>query len=91
MDLFVLMKVLIVLFGISIVFLEIRKMYKLGFHWLTTAVVIIGLYWAGYYTYLILQARYGWAFPEHGVFVRSGILLTMAICLAKAIRANRSI
>lgn len=91
MDAYVLMKFLIVLVSIFTAILEIRKMIRLGFHWLTASVAGIALYWAGYYAYSLLQTQLNWSIPEHQVFVRSGILLTSVILLAKAIRANRSI
>lgn len=91
MDVYELIKAPIVIVSIATSLLEIKKIRKLGFHWVTFSVVVIGFYWAGYYTYSILRAIHGWSFTEHQVFVRSGILLSMVVFLAKAIRMNRRI
>lgn len=91
MDVYTFMKILIVLVGISAAILEIRKMVKLGFHWITMMVVMITLYWAGYYTFSFLRPILGWGFADHRIFVRSGVLLSTVVFLAKAIRINRSI
>jgi hypothetical protein len=44
----------------------------------------MGLYWAAYYTYSIIQALTDLRLPSHQVFVRSGILLTLALVGAHA-------
>jgi len=39
----------------------------------------MGLYWAAYYAYSILRVLLDLRMPAHQVFVRSGILLTVAL------------
>ncbi len=47
--------------------------------WVKWALGFMGLYWAGYYTFSILRSLFSWRLYDHQVFVRSGILLTLAL------------
>lgn len=89
MDIFYIIQCAIIIVALSTVYLEIRKMVKLGFHFLTTSVVVVSIFWAVYYFYQLIREAYGLSLPDHRSFVRSGILLTMSVLLAKAIRVNR--
>lgn len=91
MDTFIVMEILIIVISIVTVVLEIRKMLKLGFHPITFFVIIVGLYWGIFYGYQLIRITYELSLPSHRVFVRSGILLSMTVFLAKVIRVNRRI
>lgn len=91
MDIFWFMQILIVLVSICTICLEIRKMAKLGFHLLTFLVVLVLMFWVVYYSYQLIRELFALSLPSHRTFVRSGILMSVSLFLAKAIRVNRSI
>lgn len=91
MNIFSLMKFAIVIVAISTLLLELRKIVKLGFHWITASVIAVSLFWAVYYMYQIIRIYFNMSLPDHRVYVRSGILLSLTVFLAKAIRVNKEI
>lgn len=91
MNIFLLMEFLIVIISIATVYLEIRKMIKLGFHQLTFFAVLVSLYWTIFYIYQLVRVEFNLTLPDHRAFVRSGILFSMVVFLSKAINVNRRI
>ena len=91
MDIFWIMQIIIVIVALVTVFLEIRKIKNLGFHIITFMVILACLFWATYYSYQLVREIFNYSLPAHRVFVRSGILFSLVVFLAKAIRVNRSI
>lgn len=85
------MEISIILVSLATIFLEIRKMIKLGYHPITMFVVIIGIFWAVFYSYQLVRVQFDLSLPDHRTFVRSGILFSMVVFLSKAIRVNRRI
>lgn len=90
-DIFFIMQLAIIIVSLTTIILEIRKMRNLGFHVITLMVVLVCFYWAGYYIYQIVREILDISFLSHRVFVRSGILFSVVVFLAKAIRVNRRI
>lgn len=91
MDIFYLMEIAIIVISVITIWLEIKVMTKLGFNLLTASVVIVALFWAVYYGYQLVRELLNLSLPVHRVYVRSGILLSMTVFAAKAIRIIRKI
>lgn len=90
-DIFFAMQLAIVFVSLATIVLEIRKMRNFGFHVITLMVVLVCSYWAGYYIYQIVNEILGVPISENSVLIKSGILFSVVIFLAKAIRVNRRI
>lgn len=84
-------KVAIVLVALLMAYAEFAQALKYRKSWVKWALGFMGLYWAGYYTFSILRSLFGWRFYDHQVFVRSGILLTLALVGAHAFMTLRAL
>lgn len=79
-----LMKVAIVIAGLLMAYAEFAQASKYRRGWIKVGLGVMGLYWAAYYTYSLMRVYFGWAFPEHRVFVRSGILIIISLVASGA-------
>lgn len=89
MDIFYLMEIAIIIISMLTIFLEIKVIIKFGFNLLTAAVVFVALFWTVYYGYQLVHEMLGFSLPTYEIYVRSGILLSMTVFAAKAIRVAR--
>jgi membrane protein YdbS with pleckstrin-like domain len=78
MDIYELMKYAIVIVAGIMAYAEFAQAIERK-AWVKWGLGFIGVYWAVYYAFSILRSLYGWQIYEHQVFVRSGILLTLAL------------
>ena len=85
MDIFELEKVAIVVVALIMAYAEFMQGLKYRKRWIKFGLAFMGLYWAGYYTYSLLRTYFGWSFPEHQIFVRSGILMTLSLVASGAL------
>lgn len=69
-------------------FEQYRRYHKT---WIKLALGFVGLYWAAYYTYSIVQVLVDIRLPSHQIFVRSGILLTVSLVGAHAMMTLRAL
>jgi hypothetical protein len=79
MDFFELEKVAIVIVALIMAYAEFKQGLMYRKRWLKFGLAFMGLYWAAYYTYSILRGIFDLQFAEHQIFVRSGILMTLAL------------
>jgi len=77
-------KAAIVIVALIMAYAELAQAAKYRRSWIKWSLGFMGLYWAAYYTYSIIQALTDLRLPSHQVFVRSGILLTLALVGAHA-------
>lgn len=77
-------KIAIIVFALIMAYAEFAQAIKHKGTWIKWALGFMGLYWATYYTYSLAQAFFGLRLPSHQIFVRSGIMLTIAFVAAGA-------
>lgn len=82
-------KVIIVIVSITLAYVEFRQAIILKGSWVKIGMGFIGVYWAIYYSYSLYRTHFDLRLPSHQVFVRSGVLLSLALTLAGAIRTLR--
>ena len=86
MDMYEFEKIAIVIVSLIMAYAEFRQAIILKGSWIKLGLGAIGLYWAVYYSYSIYRTYFNLRLADHQVFVRSGILLTVAFVAAGAIR-----
>jgi hypothetical protein len=79
-----LMKVAIVIVGLLMAYAEFAQVGRYRRGWIKLGLGIMGVYWSVYYVYSLLRLTFGWSFPEHQIFVRSGILITLSLVASGA-------
>jgi hypothetical protein len=72
-------KVAIIIVALIMAYAEFKQGLMYRRRWLKFGLAFMGLYWAGYYTYSLFRGYFDLSFPDHQIFVRSGILLTLAL------------
>jgi hypothetical protein len=77
-------KIAIVIAGLLMAYAEFKQVSRYRMRWIKCGLGIMGLYWAAYYSYSLLRASFGWSFPDHQIFVRSGILVTISLVASGA-------
>ena len=77
-------KYAIVVVALIMAYAEFAQYFKHRKSWIKFALGMMAVYWAAYYVFSILRAIFEWRFLDHQVFVRSGILLTLALVGANA-------
>jgi hypothetical protein len=77
-------KIAIVIAGLLMAYAEFAQVNRYHRRWIKFGLGVMGLYWAAYYTYSLLQNTLGWSLPEHQLFVRSGILVTISLVASGA-------
>ena len=82
--LFELEKLAIVIVALFMTYAEFKQGLMYRKRWVKFGLAFMGLYWAIYYSYSLLRAYFDWPFPEHQIFVRSGILMTLALVASGA-------
>jgi hypothetical protein len=82
-------KYAIVIAALIMAYAEFAQYFRHRKSWIKLALGFMGLYWAAYYTYSILRVALDLRMPSHQVFVRSGILLTVALIGANAMMTLR--
>jgi hypothetical protein len=91
MDFYQLEKVVIIVVGLIMAYAEAKQGLMYRRRWIKFGLAFTGVYWAAYYGYSLLRDTYDWVFPEHRIFVRSGILLTLSLVAAGAIVTLREL
>jgi hypothetical protein len=86
MDIYELEKVAIVILALIMAYAEFRQAIILKGSWIKCGLGVVGIYWAVYYGYSLYRTYFDLRLPSHQVFVRSGILITLAFVAAGAIR-----
>lgn len=89
MDVYEFEKVAIVIMSLIMAYAEFRQAIMLKGSWVKVGLGSVGLYWAVYYSYLLYLSYYNLSLSDHNVFVRSGILITVSLVAAGAIRTLR--
>lgn len=79
------MKVLIIIASLLMAYAEFGQAIKYRRSWVKWGLGVMGLYWAAYYSYSIIRTIADFDFPDHRVFVRSGLLLTISLVAAGAL------
>lgn len=79
-------KIAIIILALSMAYAEFKQAIILKGSWIKCGLGFVGLYWAVYYAYSLYRTYFDLRLPSHQVFVRSGILLTLAFVTAGAIR-----
>lgn len=78
-------KGLIVIVSLLMAYAEFAQAVKYRNSWVKWGLGFMGLYWAVYYTYSIIQEVAGLRLPTHQIFVRSGLLVTVALVASGAL------
>lgn len=84
-------KYAIVIASLILAYAELAQAIKYRKAWIKWGLGFVGLYWAVYYTFSILRGIFGWQIYDHQTFVRSGILLTVALVGAHAAMTLRTL
>lgn len=84
-DFYELEKVLIIFFGLLMAYAEFKQAKYYRASWTKVALGAMGIYWAIYYAYSIYRSLFGGTLETHQVFVRSGVLMTLALVSAVAV------
>ena len=84
MDFYELEKVAIVIVALLMSYAELKQGLLYRRRWIKFGLAFMGLFWAAYYGYSILQNVCGLEFLDHRIFVRSGILLTLSLVASGA-------
>lgn len=88
MDVYELEKIAIVILALSMAYFEFRQAVILKGSPIKIALGFMGIYWAAYYSYSIYRSYTGLRLPDHQVFVRSGILITIAFVTLGAAKTS---
>ena len=91
-DIMEITKYLIVIFALLMAYAEIRQAVRLkgtGYAWIKWCLGFAGIFWAGYYIQSILQSLFDFGLPAHQIYVRGGILFTVAFVAAGALISLR--
>ena len=78
-------KGLIVVASLIMAYAEFAQAIRYRRSWVKWGLGIMGIYWAAYYTYSIIQAMTDLRLPTHQIFVRAGILLTISLVASGAL------
>ncbi len=78
-------KVAIVLVSLLMAYAEFAQYFRHRKSWIKFALGLMAMYWAVYYSYSIYRAMFNIYLNAHQIFVRSGILLTIALVAANAL------
>lgn len=89
MDVYEFEKIAIVIASLVMAYAEIRQAIILKGSWIKVGLGLMGFYWAVYYSYSIYRTYFNLRLADHNVFVRSGILITVSLVAAGAIRTLR--
>ena len=84
-------KVLIVFAALIMAYAEFAQAIKYRRSWIKWGLGFMGIYWAVYYTYSLIQAVTDLRLPQHQVFVRAGILLTVSLVASGALMTLREL
>jgi len=79
-------KIAIIVVALLMAYAEFRQAVLLKGSFVKVGLGFMGIYWAVYYSYSIYRDFFDIRLPTHQVFVRSGILVTLAFITAGAIR-----
>ena len=83
-------KYAIVVVSLLMAYAEFAQYFKHRKSWVKFALGFMGMYWAVYYSYSIYRVVFDIPqLPTHQTFVRSGILLTVALVGANALMTLR--
>lgn len=89
MDVYEFEKIAIVIVSLIMAYAEFRQAIILKGSWIKLGLAAVGLYWAVYYSYSLYRTYFNLRLADHQVFVRSGILITVSLVAAGAIRTLR--
>ena len=82
-------KGLIVIASLLMAYAEFAQAATYRRSWVKWGLGFMGVYWAVYYTYSIIQAVSDLRLPTHQIFVRAGILVTVALVASGALMTLR--
>jgi membrane protein YdbS with pleckstrin-like domain len=82
-------KYTIVVAALIMAYAEFAQYFRHRKSWIKFALGLMAMYWVAYYVFSILRGVFDWQFFDHQVFVRSGILLTIALVGANAFMTLR--
>lgn len=78
-------KALIVFTSLVMAYAEFAQAIRYRKSWVKWGLGFMGIYWAVYYTYALIRTIFDMPFPEHRIFVRAGILLTVSLVASGAL------
>jgi len=84
-------KGVIVIVALFMAYAEIAQARLYRRSWVKWGLGFMGIYWAIYYLYSIIQNIYDLRLPTHQIFVRSGLLVTLSLVAAGAILTLREL
>ena len=79
------LKVAIIIASLLMAYAEFAQAALYRKSWVKWGLGFVGIYWAAYYVYALVQAAFELRLPQHQIFVRSGILLTVSLVAAGAL------
>ena len=84
-------KVVIVIVSLLMAYAEFSQAALYRRSWVKWGLGFMGIYWAVYYAYSIYRSITGLHFGAHQIFVRSGILVTVALVASGALLTLREL
>ena len=84
-------KGLIVIASLIMAYAEFAQAIRYRRSWIKWGLGCMGIYWAVYYTYSLIQTMTDLRLPQHQVFVRAGILLTVSLVASGALMTLREL
>jgi hypothetical protein len=84
-------KGIIVIVGLLMAYAEFSQAIRYRRSWVKWGLGVMGVYWAAYYTYSFIRSIYGSRLEMHQIFVRSGILVTIALVTSGALMTLREL
>lgn len=84
-------KGLIVFASLIMAYAEFAQAAKYRRSWVKWGLGCMGIYWAVYYSYSIIQAMSDLRLPQHQIFVRAGVLLTVSLVASGAMMTLREL
>lgn len=84
-------KGIIVIVALLMAYAEFRQAMRYRRSWVKWGLGFMGVYWAVYYTYSFVRSIMGIRLEAHQIFVRSGILVTIALVASGAFLTLREL
>ena len=84
-------KLVIVIVGLLMAYAEWSQAIKYRRSWVKWGLGAMGIYWSIYYTYSLIRTVFDMPFPEHRIFVRAGVLLTISLVTSGAFLTLREL
>lgn len=81
----------VVIVALLMAYAEFAQAARYRRSWVKWGLGFMGVYWAVYYTYSIIQSVSDLRLPTHQIFVRSGLLVTLALVASGALMTLREL